>query len=295
MSHTVEVQIVNAFVKDGTGGNPAGVVLDADALSAAQKQVVASRVGLPETAFVSRSDAASIKLEFFTPMRQIAHCGHATIATFSLLRQLGRLQGDEASKETIDGLRGILLDGEQAFMTQKAPIVEALPAGQEFSPEWLARSLGLATAALPQAADPPCVISTGNRFLLVDVATPQALAGLVPDMAAIERISEALDLIGVYAYTRTPGLAAKATTRMFAPRYGIAEEAGTGMAAGPLACQLWLEGHVRETTFELEQGRFMPEPSISRLLVRLDVADGRIEGLAVGGAARVMSSLTVSI
>lgn len=295
MSETVEVQIVHAFVKDGTGGNPAGIVLDAGGLTAAQKQRVAQQVGLPETAFVSPSALASIKLEFFTPTRQIAHCGHATIATFALLRQRGLLSADAASKETIDGLRAVRLDGELAFMSQTAPRVEALPAGEGFSPQAIARSLGLAGEAWPAAADAPCIVSTGNRFLLVDVGTPQALAGLAPDLEAIRRLSEALDLIGVYAYARVPGEQARATTRMFAPRYGIAEEAATGMAAGPLACRLWLQGHVRETVFELEQGRFMAAPSVSRLLVRLETAGGDIVGLEVGGAARWAAALSVEL
>jgi PhzF family phenazine biosynthesis protein len=47
------VNIVNAFVDGGRGGNPAGVVLDADGLSAQQKQAIARLAGLSETAFVS--------------------------------------------------------------------------------------------------------------------------------------------------------------------------------------------------------------------------------------------------
>lgn len=78
----VQVRIVNAFVDGEQGGNPAGVVLQADALDARQKQAIAAQVGLSETAFVSSSQSAAFKLEFFTPTRQIAHCGRATVATF---------------------------------------------------------------------------------------------------------------------------------------------------------------------------------------------------------------------
>jgi len=63
----VDVQIVNAFIDGATGGNPAGVVVDANILTAAQKLKVAQQVGLSETAFVSASGSATIKLEFFTP------------------------------------------------------------------------------------------------------------------------------------------------------------------------------------------------------------------------------------
>ena len=91
LQKTIQVGVVNAFVVDGQGGNPAGVVLDADDLSETDMQAVAARVGLSETAFVSRSDIAGFKLDFFTPNRRIAHCGHATIATFSHLAAQGRV------------------------------------------------------------------------------------------------------------------------------------------------------------------------------------------------------------
>jgi len=101
----VAVQVVNAFVDNGRGGNPAGVVLNAERFSQAQKQAIAAKVGLSETAFVSPSRTADFKLEFFTPTRQIPHCGHATIATFSYLVQLGLLDGARSSKEMLDGNR----------------------------------------------------------------------------------------------------------------------------------------------------------------------------------------------
>lgn len=122
----IEVPIVSAFVDGDSGGNPAGVVLNAERFSYEQKQKIAAAIGLSETAFVSPSDSADIKLEFFTPARQIAHCGHATIATFSYLRQNGLLTRDQSSKETIDGRRLINMEGDLAYMEQKAPRYEQL-------------------------------------------------------------------------------------------------------------------------------------------------------------------------
>ncbi|WP_217356900.1 PhzF family phenazine biosynthesis protein [Ruegeria sp. HKCCA4812] len=86
----VTVEIVHRFVDGGTGGNPAGVVLDADDLSAQDMQTVAARVGLSETAFVSRSETEGFKLDFFTPNRRIAHCGHAqSPPSLTLMRLAG--------------------------------------------------------------------------------------------------------------------------------------------------------------------------------------------------------------
>jgi PhzF family phenazine biosynthesis protein len=292
---TVQVHIVNAFVRDGAGGNPAGVVIDADDLTSEDRQAVASQVGLSETAFVSRSDIADIRLEFFTPTRQIAHCGHATVATFSLLHQLGRLPSGALRKETIDGLRDVVLDGDQAFLHQLPPVGADLTPSEGPTQQQLAESLGLTPAALSGVLDPPCVMSTGNRFLLVQVPQAQDLALLKPAHDLIADISERLDLIGLYAYALQAGERAVATTRMFAPRLGIMEEAGTGMAAGPLACRLWQRGHVKALAFEIEQGFFMTPASASRLLVRLEVDESGVRSVSVGGRALRASTREVGV
>jgi len=55
MSKKITVQIVNAFTDAGEGGNPAGVVYPADELSNETKQAIATKVGLSEISFVSKS------------------------------------------------------------------------------------------------------------------------------------------------------------------------------------------------------------------------------------------------
>jgi PhzF family phenazine biosynthesis protein len=281
-----KIQIVKAFVDNGAGGNAAGVVLDADDLSTADKLAIANAVALSETAFVSRSDSCDVKLEFFTPNRQIAHCGHATIATFGLLRQLGRVQGAHSSKETIDGRREIRFEGAAAFMEQLAPQYEdaADVAG-------ILAAIGAQRADL---AELPVVGATGNRFLLVHLEQPAMLSALNPDFPAIAALSEALDVIGFYVFaTGVAGF--DATARMFAPHYGIDEEAATGTAAGPLACYLYDRAGVRKDTLVIQQGTYMRAPSASRLTARLQLEDGRIAGLFVGGEARVSGTTTLSL
>jgi PhzF family phenazine biosynthesis protein len=289
----VTVDIVNAFERDGTGGNPAGVVLDADRLGAADKLAIAREVGLSETAFVSDSKIADFKLDFFTPTRQIAHCGHATIAAFCRLRQLGRIARDETSKETVDGVRQIFMRGDEAYMEQRAP--------KYFAPDTVApdasvarilHSLGIAEDALVPG-QPPLVCWTGNRFLLVPVADVSVLQKLRPDLPAIHRLSDELDLIGYYVFARTAGPFV-ATTRMFGPRYGIVEEAGTGMAAGPLACWLYDHGGLKKERLVFEQGACMNPPSPSRLVVDLELQSGKIQRLFAGGRAQVRETRTVS-
>jgi len=290
MAYTVN--IVHAFVDDDRGGNPAGVVLNADGLSPSAKAHIARQIGLSETAFVSASDVADVKLEFFTPTRQIPHCGHATIATFGLLAQRGMLTGDAASKETIDGTRRIRMRDDAAFMEQLAPTYtgeDRFPSG--VTTDRILASLGLAAR---DVLAPPCAVATGNRFLLIHVRSVDILRRIHPDLGEVGRIGEALEAVGYYVFAQD-GDEFDATTRMFAPHYGIDEEAATGMAAGPLACYLHDRIGLAKTNILIRQGVYMREPSPSRIAVELNVTDGKIVSLFAGGRARVVSSVDIQL
>ena len=288
----ITVTLLNAFTDSGTGGNPAGVVLDADHLTPGMRQTVAAAVGSSETAFVSASRVADFKLDFFTPVRQIAHCGHATVAAFSYLVQQGLLNRTHSSKETIDGVRNISIRGDAAYLEQLPP--KYIPFEAQLMPEILA-SLGIdGSALLPDHQ--PVVVNTGNSFLLVPLREERTLRSLVPDHRAITRVSDELDLIGYYPFTLQTRVGGRdAAARMFAPRYGIPEESATGAAAGPLACYLYDRLGVRKPTLILEQGRLMPVPSPSEILIELSLQEDCISGLYVGGRAEVMNSMDVPL
>ncbi|GGH61871.1 PhzF family phenazine biosynthesis protein [Filimonas zeae] len=286
----IPVYIINAFVDNDRGGNPAAVVLEADAYSAGEKQAIAKMIGLSETAFVLGSDVAEFRLEFFTPTRQIAHCGHATIATFSFLSQKGMV-GQRSSKETIDGKRDIFIRDNMAFMEQLAPEYRDVPAFEIR----IKAALGLKDVDVPAFA-PIRLVSTGNAFVIVPVANVDVLSSIVPDLNLIAAISEELDLVGFYVFaigTSRPGR--HASTRMFAPRYGISEEAGTGMAAGPLACYLYEVMGMKISTFYIEQGHFMERPSPSLLQVGLQLVGDKINSLLVGGKGMLVDAFKMNL
>lgn len=289
-----EVQIVNAFIDGETGGNPAGVVLAANGLTPSQKLSIAAEIGLSETAFVSASQTATLKLEFFTPTRQIAHCGHATIATFSLLRQRGILGEGSHSKETIDGNRDILIESDLAFMEQRAPTYTSLDDDKEIM-EAVIQSLNISHDQLLNSFAPN-IVDTGNAFLVIPLIDEQTLASLNPDFDLVSSISDQFDLIGYYPFslsTKRPDRIAGA--RMFAPRYGITEEAATGMAAGPLACYLYDIMGRTQANMLIEQGYLMSPPSPSAITVKLELFDGKIKSLMAGGSAKPMEVLWVEV
>ncbi len=293
VTKTIPAQIVNGFVTGGAGGNPAGVVLDADQLSESDMLSIAEKIGLSETAFVSSSETEGFKLDFFTPNRRIAHCGHATIATFSNLSELGLVSEGETSKETIDGPRKILIKNGAAFMEQLAPKYRQAAdwTKEDVGLADLLKSLGLIESDLDLRMA-PVLANTGNSFMIVGVKDQQVLRAIEPDFDLITVISEKLDLIGFYVFS-TDTIDTDATTRMFAPRYAIEEESATGMAAGPLACVLYDHLKLAKTNFVIEQGRLMNPASPSLINVDLSIEQGKIKKLMAGGLGKASKSLSI--
>ena len=118
----VEVYVVSAFSKGNQGGNKAGVVLDCRSLTPADMAAIAKDLGYSETAFLIKSNVADFKIRYFTPTEEVPLCGHATIATFSLLHSLGKLDKDAYTIETIAGTLNIRIEKDgMIFMEQNHP------------------------------------------------------------------------------------------------------------------------------------------------------------------------------
>lgn len=282
----VDVAVVNAFVDAGGGGNPAGVVLEGDAWSAAERQAIAAELGFPETAFVLKSSTEDFRLVFHTPTRTIPHCGHATVAAVALMAEEGRLAPGVWRNETVDGPRRVRVEGGRVDLEQVRPTLRDLSPTQDAR---LLRGVGIAVEDL-WSRRRPRLASNGNQCLLVPVAEASRLASLRPDQTSLESLSQELDVVGVYVFAPAgePGL--QATARMFAPAYGIPEEAATGMMAGPAGHWLSAVEGVQGAPIRIAQGRFMEPPSPSLLEVNLER-----DHLWVGGSARVMERRRIEL
>ncbi|HEX4925321.1 MAG TPA: PhzF family phenazine biosynthesis protein [Bdellovibrionales bacterium] len=280
---TREIQAfkVRAFVDDsGRGGNPAGVVLAADQLSSRQKQAVAARLGLSETAFFSLKNK---HVRFFTPTREIPFCGHATVATFSLLASkkiLPKLPMS-MSVQMGGGWRDIIIDDDGVALQQDVELVRPLDAQaleearQTFQNGGAVRFGGL--------------VDNGVKFFVLELESAAGLRELKPDFEKIDRLSRAHELVGYYLYFKDGD---KIEARMFAPAYGINEESATGMGAGALAA--WLNWRDESTDFTILQGAAMTPPSPSILHTHV-LRSGFKTEVWVKGRAVVDSVETVAV
>ena len=79
----IDVLRYAAFTDTPSGGNPAGVVLDATDLDDTTMQALAADVGYSETAFLTPhgNGVREFHVLYFAPSIEVPFCGHATIAT----------------------------------------------------------------------------------------------------------------------------------------------------------------------------------------------------------------------
>lgn len=283
----VDVYLVRAFSISGQGGNLAGVVLHADALTDLQKQSIAKQVGVSETAFVGQSDKADFKLSFLTPTVEVDFCGHATLSAFWLLRHLQHISAGSYQQETKAGILAVevALNGD-VLMSQSLPIWST-----EFSAAEIAPMLGLQPQLIAQSGLPIQAVSTG----LVDVMIPVpygVLDCLEVDNDAITRFCQQHQYVGFHVFEMNPPeVVYTASCRNFAPAVGIPEESATGSSNGALAC--YLNRHFGYQQAIFEQGRAMNMSS--RILTQLTKDNGELIQVQVGGEGTFNKLISISI
>ncbi|MBR9787020.1 MAG: PhzF family phenazine biosynthesis protein [Vibrionaceae bacterium] len=286
----VEVILVNSFTENGTGGNPAGVVLHADQLSDQEKLKVAQAVGYSETAFVSRDDEVDFELSFFTITGEVDFCGHATLAAFSTMYQDGIITEGKYLQRTKSGLLAVTIEENgHIVMDQKLPEYRG-----EFSYEDISKLIGLDSTILESTQLPIEVISTGLPDIIVPVPY-----GYLDKIQVNEILTSDFckrhDVIGIHAFELCEKTnMVTASCRNFAPLFGIPEESATGSASGALAC--YLTKHLCSTgsnSFTFEQGRAME--CISRITASVESSEQGIIKVRVGGFAHRVGRQNISL
>jgi len=77
--------IVNAFTESIASGNPAGVVLLDDDIEDELMQKIAVDIGKSETAFIRFLGNNEFQIRWFSPIREVKLCGHASLAAAKVI------------------------------------------------------------------------------------------------------------------------------------------------------------------------------------------------------------------
>jgi PhzF family phenazine biosynthesis protein len=198
---------IDAFARRVFQGNPAAICpleywLDDDLL-----QAIAMENNLSETAFFVPVEGG-FHLRWFTPVREVELCGHATLACAHVLFNLLGFTEDTIHFQTLSGKLLVKRNGE--LLEMDFPSMPPVPCD---IPDLLAEALG---------TEPREILAAEDYFVVVD--SEAQVRAMQPDFFKLAQ----LDKRGVIV--TAPGDNVDFVSRFFAPKAGIPEDPVTGSA-----------------------------------------------------------------
>jgi PhzF family phenazine biosynthesis protein len=302
--NSVRVFQVDAFTSRRFGGNPAGVVLDADALSEQDMRALARELNNGDTAFLLQPDAPDhdLRVRFFTPRSEAAFVGHATLAAHAVLASLQlaprRRQKQLSGLVEVDTVAGDPAAGVATRISIRQPPPRL---GRLLEPPELAAVLN-ALALTPADLDPRCpamIAGQGSTRLVLGVLEASVLGRVRADPVRLRALSAQIAAPGFFLFTLRPSLAGVLSeARMFCPALGIDEDPVSGNAHALLGTYLLHHGLLPPegpsgcVGFSGAQGDFIGRPG--RVHVSMQFEQRQLRSVSISGEAVIVFATVVA-
>ena len=283
---------IDAFATGDSTGNPAGAVyLDApEDITPDEMQRLALELKgfVSEVGFLYPLEGGRFGLRYYSSEREVAFCGHATIA---ILYDLIQNRPDLIAKDSVcvQTNRGVLRahnrirEEDAIFIEAPRPVFRsaAIPMSD------ISESLGTGSEGL-RADLPAAIVNAGLETLIVPAAGLDAILSLAPDIERLKAfcLLHSIDIITVYSEeTSLPGSGFR--TRVFAPTFGYLEDPATG--SGNSAFGFYLMKHLgwNAEALTIEQNGSAAHPNIVKLRFQPDQEGAGMVLFGGSGAVRI--------
>ncbi|WP_392545290.1 PhzF family phenazine biosynthesis protein [Oryzobacter telluris] len=276
---TAEVLRYAAFPDNGSGGNPAGVVLDSAALTDSQMLAIAQTLGYSETAFLATTGSGSepVRTRYFSPRAEVDFCGHATIAAAVAIAE--RSGVGPLLLTTNAGPVDVITQQDEGAIT--ATLTSPPTTTQAADDETLCvalEALRISSSDLDEQY-PAHISFAGNHHLVLGLGNRAVLDALDYDYPALEHLMSQQSWTTVHLFWAEHPTLFHARNPF--PPGGVREDPATGAAAAAFG------GYLRDLALApvpsrvtIRQGLQMGAPS--RLLVDISSDSRRV---AVTGTA----------
>ncbi|MFN5515180.1 MAG: PhzF family phenazine biosynthesis protein [Cyanobacteriota bacterium] len=292
---------VDVFTDQIFGGNPLAVFPEAEGLTDAQMQRIATEFHYSETVFVFPPKTATghYRLRIFTPYKEVNFAGHPTIGAAYLLSAIGKHPLTDPKTYIIFeegvGLVRVALYSQNGHPYQAALKVSQLPkqGPEPLSNHIIADILSLKSTNIRDDQYFVQSFSCGIPFLIVPVTNSEVLAKVkvrydLWDKFLSHHWASSIFLV-TWDFPQTNPLGPiDIHARMFAPGLGIAEDPATGSAVAALGG--YLSDRLEPTgtwNWKVEQGLEMGRPSLLEL--RVSKTRGAITAVEVAGSSIIVS------
>jgi PhzF family phenazine biosynthesis protein len=201
---------VDSFTNQPFKGNPAAVCVLPETKADEWMRLVAREMNLSETAFLIR-EGDTFRLRWFTPVKEVRLCGHATLASAHVLWEEGFLKRDQDARfQTLSGPLSAKWKDGWIEMDFPSLAIEPMPA-----PEALLNGIGV----------PAKFSGRSMQSWLVEVESEDVVRSLSPDFGLLKSVDR--DVL-VTSLSKSPEY--DFVSRYFAPRHSIDEDPVTGSA-----------------------------------------------------------------
>ncbi len=269
---------INAFTSDESTGNPAAVVyLDAmDDLSDGEMLKIAKELKgfVSEVGYVCSADDTDLELRFFSSEREVAFCGHATIA---ILNDVIGCNDSLRDKEYLSiATRSERLLVENRYATNRTVYISAPPprfSGSRVPPHDVAVSLGVEMSDIDESV-PVEVVNAGLETLVVPVTGLSKILSVSPDLNELDVFCKSIGVDIIIVYSREVSKqGSDFRTRVFAPTFGYLEDPATGSGNSALAYYLLKHGQWDGALMKIEQNGDIDHPNFVYLFSRQSAAE----------------------
>jgi len=291
---------VDAFTRQRFCGNPANVVLDADELTEAEMQMIATEVN-GETAFVLEAESGDhdMQVKYFTPRHSVPFVGHATIAAQYVRAKVDGKHKGKLRQRTGAGIVEIEVtevDGDlRVAITQNPPSLG--PIIPDHHRKQVLDALGISSPSLHTDC-PLQIMSKGTSRLLIGLRAPDLLSSIKPDFDELARLTPHVGAEGYFVFALSPTEQGEGTeSRMFCPALGIPEDPVSGNAHGMLGVYLVNQGILTpkngRVVFQGRQGQWVHRPGTIEVEVE---SSGRVaQSVRIVGDAVIVYEAEVQI
>ncbi len=215
----IKFYVVCAFTDGPNSGNPAAVCILKEKIADRDKQSLATRINLSETAFILQ-DGDVFGLRWFTPQTEVDLCGHATLASAHILFELNIISGSQP-----------------AVFSTRSGTISAIKKNRLVEMDFPSEA--------PQQTDVPDDLLTAipatplyvgkNRFdYLALYQSEEIIRNATPNFSRIKNLKSR----GLVITSSTFSKKYDFVSRFFAPNVGIDEDPVTGSAHCCL-CPFW--------------------------------------------------------
>jgi len=301
----LEFLIIDVFTQRPFGGSRLYLFPDGEQISGGIMQSLAMELGPGETAFIVPADNGEANcsgLRVFTPAAAIPFGGHSVLgATFALdhLERRGPVAEAAAAVLTwkLEAGRYEVTthhdDGVTYSLQQDDPVFM----GQYFHRNKVARTLGISEDEIAITGLPCEVISTSLPIHIVPLGSLEAMAAINLRRRDADTIARDLGFGDLFVFTcETVDEEATVHCRMFAPHFGIPEDAASGAATGALMAYLVKHRLVKQAPrvrIVSEQGLELGRPS--RIIADAEICNGQACDIHIGGQCVLVGSGSLRI